>query len=80
MNDNSYIEEINGISALKNICHCQSRKIIIETEVRGRSLKMKTEKILNISLILNASLSLAVILLSISMFAIVAYGTIGIYD
>lgn len=42
--------------------------------------KMKTEKILNISLILNASLSIAVALLSVVIFVMIAYGAIGIYN
>jgi uncharacterized membrane protein len=58
----------------------QRMKLIEEAKLEEAKKQMKTEKMLNISLILNAVLSSAVILLSISIFAIIIYGTIGIYN
>jgi hypothetical protein len=58
----------------------QRMKLIEEVKLEEAKKQMKTEKMLNISLIPNAVLSLSVILLSITVFAIMVYGTIGIYD
>lgn len=72
----AYIAKINGLNGVR----LNKSTPLLSKEYKLQGNKLKAEKILNISLILNAVLSLGVVLLSITIFAIMVYGTIGIYD